>query len=94
MLANSERVRHSVEISESEGSDAYDPNIELRNLRLNNPNRLICAHLNINSIRNKLELLTNIIKDNIDILMISELNLTHHFLKGSFICMATLNHTD
>ena len=33
---------------------------------------MICAHLNINSARNKFELLSDIIKNNIDILMISE----------------------
>ena len=67
LLVNSERVWHSVETSESESNDTFDPKIELRNLRLKNPNILICTHLNINSVRNKFELLINIIKDNIDI---------------------------
>ena len=84
MLVNSERVYHSAETSESESNDTFDPKIELRNLRLKNPNRLICAHLNINSGRNKFELLINIIKDNIDILMISETKLDSSFPKGQF----------
>ena len=84
MLVNSERVCHSIEISESESNDTFDPKIELRNLKLKNPNRLIGAHLNINSVRNKFELLTNIIKDNTDILMISETKLDSSFPKGQF----------
>ena len=84
MIVNSERVRHCVETSESENNNNYDPKVELRNLRLKNPNRLICAHLNINSIRNKFESLTNIIKDRIDILMISETKLDLSFPKGQF----------
>ena len=42
------------------------------------------AHLNINSVRNKFELLINIIKDNTDILMISETKLDSSFPKGQF----------
>ena len=84
LLVNSERVCHSVETSESEINDTFDPKIELRNLRLKNPNRLICAHLNKNSVRSKFELLINIIKDNIDILMISETKLDSSFPKGQF----------
>ena len=84
MLVNSERVCHSVETSQSESNDTFDPKIELRNLRLKNHNRLICAHLNINSVRNKFELLINIIKDIIDILMISETKLDSSFPKGQF----------
>ena len=41
-------------------------------LRLENQNRLIFNHLNINSIRNKFEMLTNIIQGTLDILLVSE----------------------
>ena len=44
----------------------------LQTIRKDNLNKLIFAHLNINSIRNKFDSLADIIKDNIDILMISE----------------------
>ena len=53
-------------------SNLTNPKEELDNLRLRNPNRLICAHLNISPLRNKFDLLVEIIKSNIDILMISE----------------------
>ena len=61
-----------------------NPKEELDNLRLKNPNRLICAHLNINSVRNKFDLLAEIIKSNTDILMISETKLDSCFPKGQF----------
>ena len=42
------------------------------NLSLKTPNtRLICAHSSMNPVRNKFELLSDITKSNIDILMIS-----------------------
>ena len=47
-------------------------NTILKNLRLQNVNRLICAQLNINSIRNKFECLKEIVSTNVDILLISE----------------------
>ena len=46
-------------------------------------NKLIIGHLNINSLRNKFELLTHQIKDNID-LMISERNLDESFPTSQF----------
>ena len=44
----------------------------LKALRLKNLNKLIIAHLNINSLRNKFEFLVSLIRDNIDVLMISK----------------------
>ena len=49
-----------------------------------NPNKLIFAHLNINSIRNKFDSFADIIKDNIDILMISETKVDDSFPDGQF----------
>ena len=67
-----------------EKNNFTSPKGELNNLRLKNPNRLICAHLNIISVRNKFDLLSNIIKNNIDILMISETKLNSSFPNGQF----------
>ena len=53
--------------------------MDLEALRLKNVNKLIIAHLNINSLRNKFEFLISLIKDNIDVLMISETNLMKVF---------------
>ena len=41
-------------------------------VRLNNADRLIMAHLNINSLRNKFEMLPEIVQDKLDILLVSE----------------------
>ena len=44
----------------------------LRNLRLENPNRIIIGQLNINPIRNKFETLTSLITNEINVLLLSE----------------------
>ena len=44
----------------------------LKKLRINNLNRVIISQININSIRNKIELLSEAVLGNIDILMVSE----------------------
>ena len=65
-------------------ADKININAELRSLRVKNLNKLIIGHLNINSLRNKFELLTHQIKDNIDILMISETKLDESFPTSQF----------
>ena len=84
---NSERESHVLETLDrhlSRENNFTNPKEELNNLRLKNPNRLICAHLNINSVRNKFDLLSDIIKNNIDVLMISETKLDSSFSNGQF----------
>ena len=49
-----------------------DPMKVLKNIRQKHSNRLVIAQLNFNSIRNKFTSLSNMTKDNIDILLISE----------------------
>ena len=68
----------------TESAQTGDPKEILKNLRLKNVNRLICAQLNINSLRNKFDSLINIINNNIDILMISETKLDPSFPTGQF----------
>ena len=65
---------------ESNSSCAED----LRKIRKNNFRKLIFAHLNINSIRNKFDTLANLVKGNIDILMISETKVDDSFPRGQF----------
>ena len=45
----------------------------LKFIRKDNLNKLIIAHLHINSIRNKFDFLVHKIKGNVDIMMISEI---------------------
>ena len=44
----------------------------LKSIRRENSNNLVFAHININSLRNKFELLVDLVKGKIDVLMISE----------------------
>ena len=47
--------------------------------------KIIIAHLNINSIRNKFEMLCEFIKGNVDILLISETKIDESFPTSQFI---------
>ena len=53
-------------------------------MRIKHVNKLIIAHLNINSLRNKFEFLFELIRDKIDILMISETKIDESFPLGQF----------
>ena len=66
----------------TQSAQTGDPKEILENLRLKNVNRLICAQLDINSIRNKFDSLVNIPNNNTDILMISETKLELSFPTG------------
>ena len=59
-------------------------NTILKNLPLKNVNRLICAQLNINSIRNKFEPLKEIISTIVDILLICETKRDSSFPRAQF----------
>ncbi len=56
----------------------------LQSLRLKNMDRIIFGHLNVNSIRNKIECLNDIIHDRIDILLVSETKIDNSFPKFQF----------
>ena len=60
-------------------------NPDLRALRKKNLNKLIIAHLNVNSLRNKLEFLKEQIQNNIDILITSETKIDASFPIGQFL---------
>ena len=60
------------------------PKDRLRKLKLDNPNKIVIGHLNINSIRQKFVPLKEIIGDNIDILLISETKINSTFPVGQF----------
>ena len=69
----------------NEGNTDENFKSELTKIRSNNVNKLIFAHININSIRNKFNLMTDSVKDNIDILMISETKLYDSVPANQFI---------
>ena len=51
----------------------------LHEIRIKNANRLIIGHLNVNSLRNRFEMLEELIKDKIDIFLTSETKLDSYF---------------
>ena len=56
----------------------------LQNLRIKNIDKIIIGHLNINSIRNKFELFTDLVKGRVDIILISETKLNDSFPSPQF----------
>ena len=53
----------------------------LKEVRLKNPNRIVLAHLNINSLRNNFDAL---VSGNVDVLVLSETKIDESFPKGQF----------
>ena len=58
---------------------------KLKNIRLSNVNRLIVALLNINSLRNKLDVLVGIVSGKLDIFVLTETKLNETFPKNQFL---------
>ena len=56
----------------------------LNDFRKQNPDRLIISHLNVNSLRKKFEFLVLLVKDNTDVLMLSETKLVSSFPHAQF----------
>ena len=70
--------------AESMVCENVSPHTILNNLRLKNVDKIILGHININSIRNKIHLLADMIKDRVDILLISETKLDSSFPRPQF----------
>ena len=68
-------------INQSDDCSAYSI---LKNLRLSNPKRIIIGHLNINSIRKKIEMLSDLVKQKVDILLITETKIDNSFSSALF----------
>ena len=78
---------HSSEIPNKEATRSAktdDPKEVLKNLRLKNGNRLLCAQLNKNFRRNKFDSLVDLRTNNIDILVSSETKLDQSFPTSQF----------
>ena len=67
-----------------ERRDQTGPLKILQDAKLKNVNRLVIGHLNINSLRNKFDALQMLIKDNIDIFVITESKLDDSFPSKQF----------
>ena len=70
--------------SQSSLNDQQNLDSNLLRVRTENPSRTIFGQININSIRNKLALLMNIIKNEVDIFMISETKIDNGFPMSQF----------
>ena len=61
-----------------------DPSTNTENIKSKNPNRLIIAQLIINSLRYKFDSLVEILRSNVDILLISEIKFDSSFPTAQF----------
>ena len=64
--------------------DIEEPNIILSELKAKNAERLIIAQININAVENKFQCLVSLIKDKVDIIMISETKMDDSFPLSQF----------
>ena len=68
----------------AERAENESPYSILQNLRVKNVDKIILGHININSIRNKFDLFMDLVKDKIDVILISENKLDSTFPKTQF----------
>ena len=66
-------------------SNRSNGTVTLENIRLENRYRIIIGQLNINSIRNQFEILTSLIKNKIDVLLLSETKAEETFPLKQFL---------
>ena len=81
---NCESISNKSILNTNTSNEANNENNVLKNLRLKNSNKVIIGHININSLRNKFELLTEMVRDKVDLLMISETKLDSSFPNAQF----------
>ena len=81
---NCESISNKSILNTNTSNEANNENNVLKNLRLKNLNKVIICHININSLRNKFELLTEMVRDKVDLLMISETKLDSSFPNAQF----------
>ena len=70
--------------SKSFFNDQQNLGFNLQRVRTENPSRTILGQININRMRNRFDLLMSIIKNEIDIFMISETKIDNSFLISQF----------
>ena len=71
--------------SETTDSENDSPHKILQDLRIKNTEKIIIGQLNINSVRNKIGLLADMMTNKIDILLISETKIDQTFPKSQFL---------
>ena len=76
-------IKHAISLADF--LDAGNQMSTLNEIRIKNANRLIIDHLNVNSLRNEFKMLEELIKDKIDVFLISETILDSSFPSGQFV---------
>ena len=76
--------RNNIKDDTDDEREDKSANTILKSMRLSTKNKLLIAHLNINSTRNKLESLKCVISRNIDILIIAETKIDDTFPTNQF----------
>ena len=84
VLCNSESKSKSGRSNKSK-NNITDDKVGLEEMKSKCPDKLIMGHININSIRNKFDALSLIVRNNVDILMISETKLDDSFPTAQFL---------
>ena len=59
-VESNSHILHTADITADEDSDSFK---KMKNLRLKNPKNVIIAYLNINSVRNKFETFSHMMKN-------------------------------
>ena len=84
VLCNSESKSKSGCSNKSKNNITYDK-VGLQEMKSKCPDKLIMGHININSIRNKFDALSLTVRNNVNILMISETKLDDSFPTAQFL---------
>ena len=82
-LQSQKNLTYKFSISDRVTSEE-DVNLSLRSLKLRNLNRLLFGQINVNSNRNKFELLFSLVSNNIDTLLISEMKIDNTISVSQF----------
>ena len=78
------RISNDTILTQNSSDDINNCFTELQHFRMTNPKNLILVHLNINSLRKKIETMKIIIEDTFDIFLISETKIDNSFPNSQF----------
>ena len=82
---NSKTINMRKPVSVTTVTTKDDFKTKLKDIRITNLNRIVISHININSIRNKFELLAEAVMGNVNVLMVAETKNDKSFPTSQFI---------
>ena len=84
--SNNSKIRNMREpVSINTVTTNDDIKTKLKDIRIKNLNRIVISHININSMRNKFELLAEAVMDSVDIFIVTETKIDESFPTSQFI---------